>query len=91
MQTLYIYRSHIGDAYWIDRPLTDAELVCSVCGGIDEYVGQASSLDEFVAIINNANVKASNLMVKNAEQTFEDLLRFSFKDGIIQLSSVNET
>lgn len=88
---MYIYRSHIGDAYWTDDRLADNELVCSVCGGKDECIGQASTVDEFVDIVNSANIRISALMEKKIEQMFEGGLRVSSESGIISLSKVNKT
>ena len=66
---MYFYKSHIGDGYFTDKKLEDKELICSVCGGVDELVGECDN-ESLFDIINNAGVRYSKLMADEIMETF---------------------
>ena len=46
MQMLYVYKSHIGGHYCVPRKLEDEQLICSLCEGVDEFVGTVDTEEE---------------------------------------------
>ena len=83
----HIYRSHVGDVYWVNEKADESELICSVCGGIDEYLGEANSLEEFIKIINSAGARFSYLFKNEIEQAFENSLTVCNVEGKIYLAT----
>lgn len=66
---MYFYKSHIGDGYFTERKLDDNELVCSVCGGVDEFVGECDK-ESLFDTINNSRVRYSKLMADEIMDIF---------------------
>lgn len=88
METVHIYKSHIGDVYWVSEKLEDSELICSVCGGIDEYLGSADTIEKFIEIINSAGARFSMLFERDIENTFGNFLTVENRSGKIFLSTI---
>lgn len=88
METVHIYKSHIGDAYWVSEKLEDSELICSVCGGIDEYLGSADTIEKFIEIINSAGARFSMLFERDIENTFGNFLTVENRSGKIFLTTI---
>lgn len=59
MARWFYYRSHIGDGYVTDK-YEDIK-PCALCGKIDEYIGDAESIEELADLINNNPVRYSRL------------------------------
>lgn len=83
----HIYRSHIGDVYWVDEKLEESELLCDICKGMDEYLGVATTIEDFIQIINSANARYSCLFANEIENAFENSLTVDNIGGKIFLST----
>ena len=51
---MYFYKSHIGDGYFSDVLLSDDDLICSVCGGVDELICESEDVDVIKSNINKS-------------------------------------
>lgn len=91
MERMYLYKSHIGDVYWNTRELKRSELKCDLCGGVDEYLGAADTIDEFVKIINSSGAMFSMLFQNELLRSFGNYLTVQHTDGKIHVSPKTET
>lgn len=51
----YLYESHLGGLFWSDNKIDDEYLYCEECGDYDEYLGEASNIEEAKALIDKVS------------------------------------
>lgn len=63
---MYFYKSHIGDGYFSDVLLSDDDLICSVCGGVDELICDSEDVDVIKLNINKSEIRYSKSLEEDA-------------------------
>lgn len=51
----FLYSSHLGGLFWNDDKIDDEYLYCEECGDYDEYLGEASNIEEAKALIDKVS------------------------------------
>ena len=63
----YLYQSHLGGCYWSNDKIDNEDLYCEECGDYDEYLGEASNIEEAKALIDEVSHPFRNLPSEDLE------------------------
>lgn len=81
-----LYRSHIGDGYVVNQEIPEEELVCSLCGKKDVFIGNAKDLKELQDLINKSSLDFSkNFSCELSTIIGNNDLRCENDSGIIRI------
>ncbi len=63
----YLYESHLGGLFWSNDRIDNENLYCEECGDYDEYLGEASNIEEAKALIDEVSHPFRNLPSEDLE------------------------
>jgi hypothetical protein len=73
---VYLYKSHIGDYYATDKEYDGDELVCNLCGGVDECMGLFNVND----VLDTLNANGENNKAKGISLYIGDKEKFGDRE-----------